>query len=285
MIGIGMAAGGLAAGGLFWLAWQLLARTPAVRPAMRRLQPDGVGQRVPSAASVWWRRWFGWVWRAPTRELALLERTPRQYALGLAVSASIGAAATIVLTAAAGMAGIALPLVLPAGLAAAVGAVAAWAAHHDVLRRAGRTRREFRRAVCSYLDMVALELAAGHGPVAALERACAHVHGTTFDRLRETLLDAQLRLHQPWEDLRELAASIDVPELGDVGDIVAAAGADGAVVHETLLARAESLREQIHVEALARAKAVTAALDIPGAVLLLIVAGFGLYPLLARFFT
>jgi hypothetical protein len=76
-----------------------------------------------------------------------------------------------------------------------------------------------------------------------------------------------------------------VAELGDVADIVQAAGADGAVVHDTLLARAESLREQIRVEALARAKSVTAQLDIPGAVLLLIVAAFGMYPLLARFFT
>jgi hypothetical protein len=54
------------------------------------------------------------------------------------------------------------------------------------------------------------------------------------------------------------------------------------VVHQTLLARAGSLRDQIRVEAIARAKAVTTKLDIPGAVLLLLVAGFAIYPLLAR---
>lgn len=283
MIGVAMAAGGVAAGGLFWLAWQLFARTPALRPAMRRLQPAGVGAR-PAAARPWWWRWVGWLWRPPIRELSLLGRTRRQYALSLGVSAVIGGASIVVLSVAVSMAGITLPVVLPAGMVAGTAALGAWAAHHDVLRRAGRTRHEFRRAVCSYLDMTALELAAGHGPVAALERACGQVEGPVFDRLRETLLNAQLRLHQPWEDLRTLAASIDVPELGDVGDIVQAAGADGAVVHETLLARAESLREQIRVEAVARAKAVTAQLDIPGAVLLLIVAAFGIYPLLARFF-
>lgn len=285
MIGVAMAAGGLAAGGVFWLVWQLFARTPAVRPALRRLYPAGVGPRVPSATAIWLRRWLGWVWRPPARELAMLGRTRRQYAVSLAVSAAVGAVSIVVLVAAVGLAGINLPVVLPIGVAAGAGALSAWAAHHEVLRRAKAARHEFRRAICSYLDMTALELAAGHGPVAALERACAHVYGNTFDRLRETLLNAQLRLHPPWDDLRELAASIDVPELGDVGDIVAAAGADGAVVHETLLARAESLREQIRVEALARAKATTAQLDIPGAVLLLIVAGFGIYPLLARFFT
>lgn len=280
-----MVGGGLAAGGLAWLLWQLLARTPAVRPAMRRLHPAGVGPRVPSAAAVWLRRWLGWVWRPPARELAMLARSRRQYAVSLAISAVVGAASVVALTAAVGLAGISLPVVLPTGVAAGAGGLSAWAAHHEVLRQAKLARHEFRRAICSYLDMTALELAAGHGPVASLERACAHVQGNAFERLRETLLNAQLRLHPPWEDLRALAGEIEVPELGDVGDIVAAAGADGAVVHETLEARAESLRDQIRVEALARAKATTAQLDIPGAVLLLIVAGFGIYPLLARFFT
>src|SRR5690606_25740648 len=198
MIGVAMAAGGVAAGGLFWLAWQLFARTAALRPAMRRLQPAGVGAR-PAAARPWWWRWVGWLWRPPTRELALLGRTRRQYALSLGVSAVIGGTSIVVLSVAVAMAGIALPVVLPAGMVAGTAALGAWAAHHDILRRAGRTRHEFRRAVCSYLDMTALELAAGHGPVAALERACGQVEGPVFDRLRETLLNAQLRLHQPWE--------------------------------------------------------------------------------------
>ena len=115
--------------------------------------------------------------------------------------------------------------------------------------------------------------------MAALERAASGVDGWVFERLRETLLRAQLQLHQPWDELRRLAEEIDVPELGDVGDIVHAAGADGAVVHETLLARADSLRDQIRLEALARAKATTSKLDIPGAALLLVLAIFIIYPL------
>jgi Flp pilus assembly protein TadB len=285
VIGVAMAAGGLVAGGLFWLVWQMLARTPAVRPAMRRLDPAGVGPRLPTAATAWWGGWAAWVWRPPARELALLGRTRGQYALSLGVSAALGVASIIVLTAAAALAGITVPVILPAGAAAGAAVLAVWAGHHEVLRRAGQARHEFRRAVCSYLDLTALELSAGHGPVAALERACGQVEGWVFERLRETLLRSQLQLHQPWDGLRALAQAIDVAELGDVGDIVAAAGADGAVVHETLLTRAESLREQIRVEALARAKSITAQLDIPGAVLLLIVAAFGMYPLLARFFT
>lgn len=277
-----MAAGGVTALGLCWLVWQLAARTPAVRPALRRLHPDGVGPQT--AAAGWWGGWAGRLWRPPARELALLGRSHRQYAASLGISAAVGAGSVLVLAASLSLAGLTGPPVIPALVALAVAALAAWGAHHDVRAKARRARHEFRRAVCSYLDLTALELAAGHGPVAALERACARVDGWVFDRLRETLLRSQLQLHQPWDDLRRLAADIDVAELGDVGDIVAVAGADGAVVHETLLARAESLRDQIRTEALARAKSVTSQLDIPGALLLMIVAMFALYPLLARFF-
>lgn len=284
MTALAVAAGGLGGLGLFWLAWEALAHTPAVRPAMRRLHPSGA--RPGGPASGQWPAWAARrLWRPPARELALLGRTRRQYTTSLALSALIGAGAVVVLSAALAAAGITAPIAIPAGMVLTVAAISAWSAHREVILRATRARHEFRRAVCSYLDMCALELVAGHGPVAALERACTGVDGWVFARLRQTLLTAQLRLHQPWDDLRTLAASIEVPELGDVGDIVAAAGADGAVVHETLLARAESLRDQIRVEALARAKSTTTKLDIPGAVLLMLIAIFALYPLIARFAT
>jgi Flp pilus assembly protein TadB len=283
---LAVAAGGLGGLGLFWLAWEAFARTPAVRPAMRRLHPAETGTGPGGLASARWPAWAARrLWRPPARELALLGRTRRQYLTSLGLSALIGAGAVVVLSAALAAASLTAPLAVPAGVMLTVAAISAWSAHREVVRRAARARYEFRRAVCSYLDMCALELAAGHGPVAALERACDGVDGWVFARLRQTLLAAQLGLHQPWDDLRAVATSIDVPELGDVGNIVAAAGADGAVVHETLLARAESLRDQIRVEALARAKSTTAQLDIPGAVLLMLIATFALYPLIARFAT
>ena len=247
--------------------------------ALRRLHPDRAAA-VPAGGYLpgWWR----WLWRPPHRELALIGRTPRRYAVSVGGSALIGLAAPVALATLVPLVGGRVPVVVPAGASLAGAALAGWVAHRDVRDRAARARYEFRRAVCSYLDLVSLELAAGHGPVAALERAVSGVDGWVFQQLRETLLRAQLQLHQPWDELRLLAQSINVPELGDVGDIVAAAGADGAVVHETLLARADSLRDQIRVEALARAKATTSKLDIPGAALLLVLAAFIIYPLLTR---
>jgi Flp pilus assembly protein TadB len=276
-----LGAGGLFGIGLFLLVWRLLPASPVAGPALRRLHldaldPTALGGIVP--LTPWWQR----LWRPPTRELTLLGRTTGQYWTSVGLSALLGFAAPAVLSALLLAAGLPVPVVIPAGLTLGLAALAGFIAHYDVVAKAARARYEFRRAVCSYLDLVSLELAAGHGPVAALERACTGIDGWVFERLRETLLRAQLQLHQPWDELRELARTIDVPELGDVGDIVQAAGADGAVVHETLLARAESLRDQIRVEAMARAKAVTTKLDVPGAALLLVLAVFIIYPLMAR---
>jgi Flp pilus assembly protein TadB len=260
---------------VFLLVWRALPASPVAGRALRRLHPEGL-EPGPHPLRT------SWLWRPPSRELTLLGRTTEQYWTSVGLSALVGFGAPAVLGALVVAAGLPVPLALPVAAILGLAGLSAWAAHHDVLTRAGKARYEFRRAVCSYLDLVSLELAAGHGPVAALERACAGIDGWVFERLRETLLRAQLQLHQPWDELRQLATAIDVPELGDVGDIVQAAGAEGAVVHETLLARAESLRDQIRVEALARAKAVTTKLDIPGAALLLVLAVFIIYPLLAR---
>jgi len=276
-----VAAGSALGLGLFLLVWQALPGTPSARRALRRLHPEGldmVSFRATSARPGWLRA----LWRPPLRELRLLRRTPQQYAVTVGASALIGLALPTLLAAMGTAAGMRIPFAIPVLVSLATAAGFGWLAHRDVVARAAKARYEFRRAVCSYLDLVSLELAAGHGPVAALERAGTGIDAWVFERLREALLRAQLQLHQPWDELRELAAAIDVPELGDVGDIVHAAGADGAVVHETLLARADSLRDQIRVEALARAKATTTKLDIPGAALLLVLAVFVIYPLLSR---
>jgi type II secretion system (T2SS) protein F len=282
MIPIAIGTGGLVGLGAFLLIWRALPARPVAGRALRRLHADGLDPLALGGLATgapWWQR----LWRPPSRELALIGRSTQHYWTSVGLSALIGFAIPPVGTAVLlVLFGLALPFAIPSVGSLGFAALLAWMAHQDVISKASNARYEFRRACCSYLDLVSLELAAGHGPVAALERACAGIDGWVFERLRETLLRAQLQLHQPWDELRDLAAAIDVPELGDVGDIVQAAGAEGAVVHETMLARAESLRDQIRVEALARAKATTSKLDIPGAALLLVLALFVIYPLLAR---
>jgi hypothetical protein len=53
-------------------------------------------------------------------------------------------------------------------------------------------------------------------------------------------------------------------------------------VHDSLRGRADSLRDQIRTDNLARAEAVTSRLDVPGALLVFVLVGFVLYPFVAR---
>jgi Flp pilus assembly protein TadB len=270
--------------GLFLLIREALPATPALAPALRRLHPPPGAMTRPAVSR---RRleWLGglarWL-RPPHRELALLDRTPEQYALSLLLSGLFGLLIPPLATAVLFLAGVALPVVVPAVVGLGCAILAMLIAHRDVLARAERARREFSRAVCAYLDLVALQMAAAHGPVQALEQAAATCDGWVFARIRETLRAAQLQLRPPWQELRELSERIGVPELGDVGAIMQSSGTEGAQVHESLRGRADSLRDQIRTDALARAEAVTGRLDIPGALLVFVLVAFVLYPFMAR---
>lgn len=278
--------GGAAVGlGLFLLVREAMPATPALGPALRRLhQPPGLTR--PRARSGvrdldWLTGLTRWV-RPPHRQLALLGRTPEQYTLSLVLSGLVGLATPAVSSAILFLGGVRPPVVVPTVGSLGFALLAVLLAHRNVLVRAERARREFSQAVCAYLDLVALQLAAAHGPVQALERAAGVCDGWVFERIREALRIAQLQMHSPWAELRDLAEKIGIPELGDVGAIMQSSGTEGAQVHDSLRSRADSLRDQIRTDNLARAETITSRLDVPGALLVFVLVGFVLYPFVAR---
>ncbi|MFI5489385.1 type II secretion system F family protein [Micromonospora echinaurantiaca] len=270
--------------GLFLAVRELVPAAPALGPALRRLhQPAGSDPATAATGRQleWLTGLSRWL-RPPHRQLALIDRTPEQYALSLLLSALVGLAMPSVLGVALYVLGIGVPVVVPVLGSLGMALLGALLAHRAVLARADAARDEFRQAVCTYLDLVALQLSAAHGPVQSLERAAAVCDGWVFDRLREALRLAQLQMHSPWDELRDLADRIGIPELGDVGAIMRSSGSEGAQVHETLRSRADSLRDQIRTDNLARAEGVTSRLDIPGALLVFVLLGFAVYPFIAR---
>ncbi|MFC8846728.1 MULTISPECIES: type II secretion system F family protein [unclassified Micromonospora] len=275
--------GGAAVGlGLFLVVREALPAAPALGPALRRLhQPPGTGRATTGRRLDWIGGFARWL-RPPHRQLALLDRTPEQYALSLLLSALVGLVTPTFVGAVLFLGGVSVPLAVPLLGSLGMAFAAALVAHRSVLTRADAARDEFRQAVCTYLDLVALQLSAAHGPVQALERAAAVCDGWVFDRIRESLRIAQMQMHSPWDELRELADRIGIPELGDVGAIMRSSGSEGAQVHETLRSRADSLRDQIRTDNLARAEGVTSRLDIPGSLLVFVLLGFAVYPFLAR---
>ncbi|MEU8114769.1 type II secretion system F family protein [Micromonospora sp. NPDC048947] len=270
--------------GVFLVVRELVPATPALGPALRRLhQPPGTGRLdAPASRRLDWltgmSRWL----RPPQMQLALIDQTSEQYALSVLLSALIGLATPTVLGVVLWVLGVPFPLVVPVLGSLGLALLAGLLAHRAVLTRANAARDEFRQAVCTYLDLVALQLSAAHGPVQSLERAAAVCDGWVFDRLQESLRIAQMQMHAPWDELRDLADKIGIPELGDVGAIMRSSGSEGAQVHETLRSRADSLRDQIRTDNLARAEGITSKLDIPGALLVFVLLGFVLYPFIAR---
>jgi Flp pilus assembly protein TadB len=177
--------------------------------------------------------------------------------------------------------GVSLPFVVPTAGGLVLGLMFAYLAHRDVMKKAALARREFARAFCTYLDLVVLELTAA-GPVQAMERAAKICHGWVFERISEALTQAQLQVTFPWDQLRDLADEIDVIELQDFSAIMQSAGASGAHVQQTLREQADSMRDRLRTDALARAESTSAKLEMPAALLVIVLAIFMIYPLLAR---
>jgi hypothetical protein len=278
-----LAVGALAATGVLILANELLPAAPALGAALHRLHPDlpaSTGGRQMATRLL--RRF-----PVPRDDLALLGRTTSQYAGSLLTAAVLGMVLPLLVGVMLASAGRSLPgpLVAAGGLLSlAAAAGLAFAVHRDVAFRAKRLRRDCRVVIAVYLSLVAMERAAGHGSVESLERASQVGDGWIMQRIREALLRARSHHLPPWRELTALGDQVGVPELSDVGQIMHSSGQSGAQVHRTLLERADSLRDQIRTDALARAEAVTGRLEIPGAVLLVVLAAFVIFPITQRIY-
>jgi pilus assembly protein TadC len=277
---LALGAGGLFGGSVFWLGWQLRPATPALGPALARLDPD---QAAAAAGRPGGQLW-GWAAQriAPAADLAVLDYTGSRYLLEVLACAAAGLTLGPVLAVAGTVLGLGVSLAVPAGIGAVLAVIAMAGYVRGIHAQAARARAAYRRGVCVYLDQVALCIAAGHGPVASLERAATSGDGPVFTRLRDTIAEAQLRMEPPWDRLRDLAEVISVPALGDLADIMHASGTAGAQVYTSLRAKAAGLRTQIRTDELTTAKSSSTALDALGAVLVLVLLILAAYPFVAR---
>jgi Flp pilus assembly protein TadB len=274
--------GAIAGGAVFLLVREVMPATPALGPALARLQP-GIDRpdrpRIQSAPGTW-----GWLARyvtPPAKDLAIVGKGVDEYLNSLAVSAIVGLILPTIFVTLLAVAGLSLHIVVAIVLGPVVGALFALFAHRSVVRKGELARREFSRTFCTYLDLVNLELTAA-GPVQALERAAKICHGWVFERIDSALTQAQLQMVFPWDQLRMLGEDIGVIELQDFAAIMRSAGDSGAHVQHTLHEQAESLRDRQRTDALTRAEAVSARLEMPAAMLVIVLAIFMIYPMMAR---
>jgi tight adherence protein C len=279
-------AGAAAGFGVWLIIRELVPAAPALGPALRRLHAPtptttvaGPGQ-VSGLAGVLAR----WV-RIPYQDLALTGSTPQRYATELAAFAGLGLVFPPVFSLLLALSGIHLPVAVPGITGVVLAGVLGVLVHVSVHQKAAVAREEFARHVAVYLDLIALELAASRGPVEALERAAAVGAGWVPQRIRASLANSRYHLKPPWEGLRQVAAEIGVPDLGDVGDMMTLLGDEGAPVYDTLRARAASIRAALLAREEARANTATTALYIPTSLLVFVLFIIAAYPFLVRMIT
>jgi Flp pilus assembly protein TadB len=268
--------------GFFMIIRELLPATPALGPTLARLQPP-IEARMSSLAEPSLGPW-GWLARVvpvPSADLAILAKRKDAYLTSIATSALSGLIAPGVLVALLALAGVHVPIFVPVVLGLVCALLFALLARNDVSRKATGARREFLRGFCTYVDLVVLELTAA-GPVQALESAVKICHGWVFDRIEGALTQAQMQMAFPWDQLRLLGEEIDVIELQDFAAIMHSAGDSGAHVQQTLREQADALRDRLRTDSLGRAESISAKLEMPAAFLVIVLAIFMIYPLIAR---
>jgi Flp pilus assembly protein TadB len=250
-----IAVGVLAGLGVFLVVREALPGSPRLDAALARLEA-GSGAAGDEPASRQAARRLGeaapWL-PVPHQDLALLGQDRESWIASKIACGAIGLAVVPLLAGLVTLAGARLPWALPAVASLALGAAMFFAPDLVTAVNAAEKRADFRHALTSYLDLVALERGAGAAPTEALEAAAGIGGGWAFQRIAAALDEARKAGSPPWAGLAALASQTGVTELADLADIAGVAGQEGARIIETLSARAVSMRAQ--ALAIDRAKA------------------------------
>jgi Flp pilus assembly protein TadB len=249
---------------------ELIPTGPSLQAALDRL--DSTGGRAADQAP--FRVRLGrhlaavapWL-PVPAADLRILGQEPAGWLASKVGCGAIGLVLAPGLSALAGLCGHPLPWAIPVAGMLALGVVMSFLP--DLLTRlsAKQRRADFRHALASYVDLVALERGAGAGPTEALEAAAEIGGGWAFERIGAALDQARKASQPPWDGLGRLARQIGVSELGDLAEIAEVAGQDGARILDTLAARAEAMRNQALAVTKAQAGARSTTMVLPIALL------------------
>lgn len=216
---------------------------------------------------------------APDSDLNLLGLGRDRFLIGAAISAVTLAAAGPVLAGVLALVDIGIPVVVPTGFTL-VGLLIGWTGHARRTRdRAEDARDQLRSALVAYLQQVSLLRRGGAGVSTALTLPGQLLADSwTMRRLRDELELAQRAGEMPWEGLRRFGERVDINELTDLSAIAATAGQDGAAVVGTLLARAESLGDELRSDEHADANRASGQMSTPGALQVFLIAVWVLFP-------
>ena len=186
----------------------------------------------------------GWRLRRTRADLAVLGRGTGEFLATKVIAALLLLLLAPVCWAILRSFGVPLPGGVPLSLALLLGglgfAVPDLALRSDAVRR----RRDFRRVVGVFCDLVAMNLAGGRGLPEALLSSASVSDYWALVRVRQALAGARLLGESPWEALGRLGEELAVPELTDLAGALVLAADDGAKIRASLAARAATVRRR-----------------------------------------
>lgn len=214
----------------------------------------------------------------PDRDLALIGWSTRKFYGQKALASLVGFAFPAVISLAAYLAQISLPIPVTLGVMLILAVVFFFLPDIEVRQRAASQRTHYRRIIAAYVDFVALARISGAAATQAMSDAARVGDNELFVRIQQMIERSRLRGTSAWNDLRELGDEIGVKELHEIADIVRLSGEEGASIWENLRSHAHSMRNaQLRTEQGA-ANARSESMTIPLTVLVFAFVGLLLAP-------
>ncbi|MEC4016497.1 type II secretion system F family protein [Streptomyces sp. H27-D2] len=186
----------------------------------------------------------GWEQRSLRADLAVLGRSWESFLATKALLAAMGLFFGPLVFVVVWTLGFGSSPVIPVWLALAFAGVFFMLPDLEVRRDAADKRRDLRRVIGAYLDLVSMNLAGGRGLPEALMAAAEISDGWAMQRVRNCLADARITGLSQWHALGRLGEELGIEELKDLSGSLALVADDGAKVRESLASRAETMRHR-----------------------------------------
>jgi tight adherence protein C len=214
-------------------------------------------------------------------DLRVVERTAEQYAVTRVVFALAGVVAPVTALVVSAAAGVTLPPLAAAGFVTVATVLGVVYPPARLREQAAGCRRDGRRALASYIDLVRVLIAGGSDPRAALVDAAQLGHGWLFTELRATLTAAIANRTPMWTALEQLGRAVELTELSELAATVQLVGAEGTDPVGALTAKAAALRAGELATTRAEMASASEQMTIPAVLIGFCFAVFIVYPALS----
>lgn len=194
------------------------------------------------------------------RDLAITGHSQEEWLTKTLLWMLTGLLAPMLLVGVGNSAGLGVPLLAGSGIGVVFAAVMLIGQVSDLRSQAAQSREDLRQALTIYLDLVVMSMEGGRGHAEALPTVAKLGTGWAFNTLHDAIDNARPQGITAWEALGRVGERYGVLELLDLRASLALAQDEGGSIRETLIARAQTMRDARIADAHARANKSTEAM-------------------------